>query len=702
MRLALATTLLAATAGGATAQSVASPPVAQAETARRLLQHAVHLEEAVGDPEAAIAAYEGVIASPDADAPVTAVAEFRLAVLFDRLGRDEESRSLHRRIAARYSDDPRLLELVRLARAALGDPDAGGGSDSMVARRLWAGSEAYAYGALAPDGSYLSFVDWTSGNLAVHDLDRESKRYLTHRDPLESPRSWACSTAVAPDGNRIAYTLVRDEVGHEIRLVQADGNGDRLLVKPGPAPRHVELEGWSRDGRSLVAQIFREDASAELVLIAVEDGSIRPIRELGTPAPEVVSLSPDGDWIAYHLEAEDGSHDIHVTPASGGDARAVVRHPANDLFPLWTPDGRHLLFVSDRTGGLAAWALAVVDGEAAGPARLVKSDFGRSLPMGFTEHGALIYAVQTSMNDVYTGELELDSGAVRDRTVSSGRYVGVNRSPAWSSDGRSLVYLSDRGPLPAGMAPTSLVVRDRHSGEERTLTTELRQPTEPRWQPGQKAIWLEARDPDQGWGIYRIPLDDREPERIAGWQTDICVCGGSPAVSERHVAFLLPADKDDGSLVLQSLADGSRRTLAEGLAPADLAALRFSPDGTRLALAVRRPGEGERRWQLEVIGTGSARLEATADLGTDGEAVEIVGWPREDRLLAIARRDGDRRFLVAELPTGAVRVLPTPVSADVRQISLHPDGRSLVFAAGSYRSEIWMLENPLAPVSETD
>ncbi|WP_396213802.1 S41 family peptidase [Gemmatimonas sp.] len=66
---------------------------------------------------------------------------------------------------------------------------------------------------------------------------------------------------------------------------------------------------------------------------------------VATPALAEPSLSPDGREIAF---ASGG--DIWTVPATGGDARLLIAHPANDARPLYSPDGATLAFTSSRTG----------------------------------------------------------------------------------------------------------------------------------------------------------------------------------------------------------------------------------------------------------------------------------------------------------------------------------------------------------------
>ncbi len=73
-------------------------------------------------------------------------------------------------------------------------------------------------------------------------------------------------------------------------------------------------------------------------------------------------VSPDGRRVAYVLQttADEGTKytgDIWVVPSTGGEARPLVTNPANDRLPRWSPDGRTLAFLSNRSGKTQIWVL---------------------------------------------------------------------------------------------------------------------------------------------------------------------------------------------------------------------------------------------------------------------------------------------------------------------------------------------------------
>src|SRR5690349_13528034 len=70
------------------------------------------------------------------------------------------------------------------------------------------------------------------------------------------------------------------------------------------------------------------------------------------------ALSPDRSEIAFV-----SGGDIWTVPATGGDARLLVSHPATEGHPLYSPDGKRLAFTSTRSGGGDIYVLTLASGD---------------------------------------------------------------------------------------------------------------------------------------------------------------------------------------------------------------------------------------------------------------------------------------------------------------------------------------------------
>src|SRR5262245_22767234 len=83
-----------------------------------------------------------------------------------------------------------------------------------------------------------------------------------------------------------------------------------------------------------------------------------PFERLGSPA-----LSSDGKTLVFSaLDSNDRSH-IHTMSADGGAASQLTSGPFNDRSPRFSPDGRQVAFVSDRSGNADVWLVGIAGGE---------------------------------------------------------------------------------------------------------------------------------------------------------------------------------------------------------------------------------------------------------------------------------------------------------------------------------------------------
>ena len=95
------------------------------------------------------------------------------------------------------------------------------------------------------------------------------------------------------------------------------------------------------------------------------------------------AISPDGKTVAFVYQG-----DIFLVPAAGGDARQLTTNPAHDTEPLWSPDGKTVVFASYREGQKDIWAVPVTGGK---PKRL--TDFGGAeTPLAVSPDGKVYYA----------------------------------------------------------------------------------------------------------------------------------------------------------------------------------------------------------------------------------------------------------------------------------------------------------------------
>ncbi len=196
----------------------------------------------------------------------------------------------------------------------------------------------------SPDGRRLAFFSSRSGHLNVWTADIESGRLsqLTRNPSID------VNPFFSPDGKRIAYCS--DQGGRlEIWVMNADGSGTRPLSRVGVMGHFLR---WTRDGDAIV---FRTPSPAPRSLeLPVDGGEPRPLPEIVGGAH--MSFSPDFSKIIDVV----GHKTLWVSPLAGGSPEPVFEFDDPDVridYPVWSPDGRSLLFDRFRPEGGDVWLM---------------------------------------------------------------------------------------------------------------------------------------------------------------------------------------------------------------------------------------------------------------------------------------------------------------------------------------------------------
>ena len=173
---------------------------------------------------------------------------------------------------------------------------------------------------------------------------------------------------------------------YELRVVPLQGTAV-------PVPRQlfdnedvgwISPDDWSPDGKWLAVRLTRKDRTAQIGVIAVQDGSLRVLKSVDWRGPTRLFFSADGKYLAFDLPAGESTEqrDVFVLATDGSQEIPVAVHPSQDVLVGWSPDGKRVLFASDRSGSMGLWAVGFADGKVQGAPQLLKPDIGRHESMG--------------------------------------------------------------------------------------------------------------------------------------------------------------------------------------------------------------------------------------------------------------------------------------------------------------------------------
>ncbi len=692
---------------------------ALAQSGYDLFQKALVKERAVGDVEEALRLYQRIVKEFAGNHALAAKAQLRMGLLYDRLGRKADAQRAYQAVVSQYADQTSEAQQARAKIAANANGAAKSKANSaasardklaknMAVRQVWAGPTTDYLGGVSPDGKYLSHVDWETGDLAVRELATEKKRRLTNKGTWFESSEFALFSTISPDSKQVAYVWFHKDLTCDLRLIDLDGSNPRVLYRDDEID-YVQPDAWSPDGKYLLAHFFRKDSTSLIGWVSLADGSARFVKTLGARGPTKISISPDGRYIVYDYPTQPDlpERDIFLLTADGKREIPLVKHPANDMEPVWTPDGRSVLFASDRTGVWGEWIIKVADGKPLGQPELIKPDIGRISPIGFARDGSFYYGLGAGLEDIYTAEVDFATGKLLSPPAPvAHHFIGSNSGAVWSPDGKRLAYTSQRSAVPGDFGKI-LVIRAMDTGKERELSISMRNFRTAGWSPDGRAVLVTGEDKDSRQGIYSVDAQ-------TGDATVLVPSGSSPVVpypvwsSDFNLIYYLISDAADRKvthLFARELNGGKEKEIYRTVKP--VSGLSLSPDGKWLAL--RWKGESNKATAIKVMPAegGEPREVFRSQENENLPGNSTILWTQDARYLLYTTGGGKPEDQKVNLWRVAVEGgLPkkTELAMDnLKSLRLHPDGRHLAFTAGDRKLEVWVMENflPATPTKKT-
>jgi len=160
------------------------------------------------------------------------------------------------------------------------------------------------------------------------------------------------------------------------------------------------------------------------------------------------ALSPNGRWLAF-VSDQTGNREIWVMPAAGGVAKQLTNHPSADYSPAWSPDGKGLVFVSTREDAFGdLWWLPLkgseLDISPAGKSQRLTTHLGKDDSPAVSPDGKLILFTSDRGGQDNVWTLDRKRGEIQQVTFDGGREA------VWLADNASLVYVKSGSDDPRG------------------------------------------------------------------------------------------------------------------------------------------------------------------------------------------------------------------------------------------------------------
>ena len=548
-------------------------------------------------------------------------------------------------------------------------------------------------------------VRWRAGSRSANAP--AALRRVTFAPGLEDEPTFS------PDGKFLAYTT--DERGNLDVVVQPLSGGEVIRIAESDAD---EAEpAWSPDG-------------AKIAFVSARDHGGR------------LGVALNVSTLEQYLNAKFG--DIFLIPALGG---AAVKLAEDGYYPSWSPDGKRIVFMSNREGTLSLWTISAEGGT---PTRLTK-DGSIDYQPSWSPDGKWIAYGSGSQRAFNLRVIAAGGGAPKELTTQFG-YV---TRPAWSADAKTIFFSGEQGgilnawALPfdagAGRAKPSRVTlgqgqdtglsvsRDGKklafsavrsdlniweltvdTGQLRPVTSGAGGPDYPQPSPDGKVLLVQSNRTGE-LAVWSVDLQGKflsqltpglQTEPQAHWSRD-----GRQIVYQRDDKLWLqpvgsmdaldtgvkagaPEWSPDGTEIAVGSASGvgeisvynvrDKKVRAVTSLKRELDYPTWSPDGKQIAFQLQR-GSIREIWVVPSAG-GEAR-----PLTRDMEDSHPAWSPATDEILFL--RDHKRLALVSA-STGKVRFLPgySEGSYVLDYPSWSRDGKRIYFSASRKTGDIYVLE----------
>jgi Tol biopolymer transport system component len=653
-----------------------------------LLQAAQAKETIQGDLKGAIELYKNAVKEAGASRALAATALIRMAECYQKLG-DTESHKIYEQVVRDYGDQK---DAVTTARARLSGTQADTGIVAQqVGPRL--GDKRYV-DAISSDGRYVGIEE--HGRIFVHDLRTLEEHIVigvfnSSKEKFESP-------FISPDGKQLACLRVLPEGLKDLYILGADGSNPRVVAKG-----VTGLWGWSPDGKRLGVTVSGDNGN-QGILLSVADGSRQPIAGLGLSAESLARISRDGRYIAFVRDGAPGlPQGIYTLPIEGGRPVLLAENSCPDTRPVWTPDGKQLLFNRERSGIDDLWSIPVVNGAPAGPARVVHRNIDTLLDV--TAAGDIYYQVGIDTRELYVAGVD----AQATRLTSQPKQLTNGEMPplvgaAWSPDGQYLAYYT-------GEETQTVVIRSARTWEVRNvipkypLNERWGEPLtlQPVWSADSRSLFLHSTEGRVGWldiqtGEVKPVWDDNS--LLPVYRDGAAVPSYRPTValsSDGRTIYHLERDAAAHQTMVMRVDLQTRAKTEIYRMDADtVRGFELSRDGSRLLITKLRavPGMPPPGGVISIVILPAAGGGAT-ELAMPPEAREGPSWSSDGRRLFFTTKNPAEIY---SMPVEGGPPQPLSRGVDLREVFFlraSPDGTQIVFTDEQWDSRLWVLKNAL-------
>lgn len=241
--------------------------------------------------------------------------------------------------------------------------------------------------------------------------------------------------------SKVAFVKEISKIKKNIFLMDMDGHneipvvtGNRTFLSPRISPDGKKLVYFSYKRGYSQYRRGGKDMHGELYMMDLHTAKVRPLNITYTGymsyAPR---FSPDGNDLVFSLSDENGGSAIYKHSLVSGRTSRLTRSVARsiDTSPCYSPDGKHIVFNSDRSGTQQLYIMS----SSGGDIHRLSFGAGRYATPAWSPRGDYIAFARITEGEFYIGLIRPDGSD--ERMIASGYIV---ENPAWIKNGRMLLY----------------------------------------------------------------------------------------------------------------------------------------------------------------------------------------------------------------------------------------------------------------------
>jgi TolB protein len=385
------------------------------------------------------------------------------------------------------------------------------------------------------------------------------------------------------------------------------------------------------------------------------------------PAEDMLpTWSPDGKKIAF-ASKRDGNLEVYVMNADGSGIKNLTNYSGNDSGPSWSPDGKKITFASRRNGNADIY---IMGADGSNVKRLTNHDADDDMPRWSPDGKKITFQSKRDGKwDIYV--MNADGINVKrltkhdtDKRLSTGSCM-----PSWSPDGKKITFES-------GIGNVEIYIMNADGSGIKNITNCSAADTNASWShDGKKIVFQSNRDKEKDKmfnpDIYAMDADGSNVKRLTNHNAG----NGQPSLSPDGKKIAFTSKKDGNMEVYVMYLDGVKSTPEkEESRPSVEIKNPILKENDVIALFRNKINENKKSYQPEYITikhgkfTPSGDQEAVVSFWDDNQEIGAVADQKPGELWLLKYKNGrwgiDIR--IAESPTRSVEVETIDVQRDGR------------------------------------